>query len=137
VLRRHGRLHPGLPQALQALRARGVRLGLVTGSRASVLEPLRDAGLLEYFEAVITGRDVQRRKPDPEGLLKCAAALGIPPGEAVYVGDTPLDVQASHAAGMAAVAVLSGAGDSAQLSAAGPDWIIASHARLAEVLDLR
>ena len=53
---------------------------------------------------------------------------------AAYVGDTPIDIQASRAAGMASVAVLSGAGDSALLSAEGPDRIIHSHARLSEIL---
>jgi len=82
----------------------------------------------------VTGKDVTRRKPAPEGLLKCATALRIAPHEAVYVGDTPLDVQASRAAGMASVGVLSGAGDSALLSATGPDWIVHSHTGLPEII---
>ena len=134
TLREHGRLLPGLRETLDALQARGLRLGIVTGSREGVFQPLREEGFLYFFSAVITGKDVQRRKPDPEGLFKCAAALGVEPGEAVYIGDTPLDIQASRAAGMASVAVLSGAGDSALLSAAGPDWIIHSLARLPDIL---
>ena len=134
ALRAHGRLYSGLRGTLETLRGCGLRLGIVTGSRATVLQPLHEAGLMACFDAVVTGKDVQRRKPDPEGLLKCAAALGIAPGMGVYVGDTPLDVQASRAAGMASVAVLSGAGDSALLSAAGPDWIIHSHTGLPEII---
>jgi phosphoglycolate phosphatase len=135
VLRDHGRVFPGLRQTLEILQSRGMRLGIVTGSREGVFQPLREHGLMDFFAAVVTGKDVQRRKPDPEGLLKCVAALRGEPSEAVYVGDTPLDVQASRAAGMASVAVLSGAGDSATLSAAGPDWIIPSHARLPELVE--
>jgi HAD superfamily hydrolase (TIGR01509 family) len=134
ALRAHGRLYPGLRGTLESLRSRGLRLGIVTGSRATVLQPLHEAGLMDFFDAVVTGKDVQRRKPDPEGLLKCAAALGIAPHEAAYVGDTPLDVQASRAAGMASVAVLSGAGNSALLSTAGPDWIVHSHIGLPEII---
>jgi phosphoglycolate phosphatase-like HAD superfamily hydrolase len=44
----------------------------------------------------------------------------------VYIGDTPVDVAAARAAGMGAVAVLTGAGDAAQLAAAGADWILPS-----------
>jgi 2-phosphoglycolate phosphatase len=135
VLRDHGRVFPGLRQTLESLQARGMRLGIVTGSREGVFQPLREDGLMDFFAAVITGKDVQRRKPDPEGLLKCAGALGVQPGEAVYVGDTPLDAQASRAGGLASVAVLSGAGNSAELSAADPDWIIHSHARLPEIVE--
>jgi HAD superfamily hydrolase (TIGR01509 family) len=134
VLRAHGRVVPSLGDTLAVLRGRGWRLGIVTASYGGSFQPLRDEGLLEFFEVVVTGADVVHRKPDPEGLLKCAAALGVEPGEAAYVGDTPTDVQASRAAGMAAVSVLSGAGDSALLSAAGPDWLIYSHARLPEIL---
>ena len=135
VLRDHGRVFPELRQTLETLQSRGVRLGIVTGSREGVFQPLREDGLMDFFAAVVTGKDVQRRKPDPEGLLKCIEALGVQPHETVYVGDTPLDVEASRAAGLTAVAVLSGAGNSAELSAFGPDWIIASHARLPEIVE--
>jgi HAD superfamily hydrolase (TIGR01509 family) len=136
VLRRHGRVVPGLHVTLQTLRSRGARLGIMTGSHGGSLEPLRQDSLLDFFESIVTGQDVERPKPDPQGLLKCAAVLGVESDEAVYVGDTPLDVLAGKAAGMFSVAVLSGAGDSALLSASGPDRIIGSHARLLEVLDL-
>lgn len=134
VLRQHGRIMPGLRQTLETLQSRGLRLAIMTGSQSGSFEPLREEGLLDLFEIVVTGADVTRPKPDPEGLLKCAAALGVEPGQAVYVGDTPTDVRASRAAGMAAVSVLSGAGDSALLSAAGPDWLIYSHTRLPEII---
>ncbi|MFQ5578469.1 MAG: HAD-IA family hydrolase, partial [Anaerolineae bacterium] len=134
IIRQRGRLYPGLPGTLAQLQRRGIRLAIVTGSRGGSLDLLREAGLMDAFEPVITGGDVEHRKPHPEGLLKCAAALGIDPGAAVYIGDTPVDIQAGRAAGMAAVAVLSGAGDSALLSAAGPDRIVASHAGLPAIL---
>jgi HAD superfamily hydrolase (TIGR01509 family) len=137
VLRQHGRVMPGLRKTLETLRERGLRLGIVTGSQSGSFLPLREEGLLDFFEIVLTGADVTRPKPDPEGLLKCATALGVGPGQAVYVGDTPTDVRASRAAGMAVVSVLSGAGDSALLSAAGPDWLIHSHARLSDIVEFK
>jgi phosphoglycolate phosphatase-like HAD superfamily hydrolase len=118
------------------LRDRGVRLGIVTGSAGGSLQRLEDEGLLGLFGAVVTGRDVARVKPDPAGLLLCAERLGIEPAEAVYVGDTPLDVRASLAAGMGAIATLTGAADCAMLSAAGPHHLIGSHERLLDVLAL-
>jgi phosphoglycolate phosphatase len=134
VLRQHGRIMPGLRQTLETLKNRGLRLAIVTGSQSGSFQSLREEGLLDFFEVVITGAEVTRPKPDPEGLLKCAAVLGVEASQAVYVGDAPTDVQASRAAGMSAVSVLSGAGDAALLSAAGPDWLIYSHARLPEVI---
>ncbi len=134
VLRKHGGLFPGLNKTLENLRSLGMRMAIVTGSRGGSLRPLKETGLINFFEPIITGKDVEKRKPDPEGLLKCLNSLGVEANKAVYVGDTPTDIQAGKAAGMASVAVLSGAGDSALLSAEGPDWIIHSHARLTEIL---
>ncbi len=136
VLREYGGIFPGLRETLEELKRQSRRIAIVTGSHGGSLQPLKEAGLMGFFEAIITGGDVERRKPDPEGLLKCLDVLQVSPDETVYVGDTPTDVRASRAAGMASVAVLTGAGDSALLSAEGPDRIIYSQARLLEVLNL-
>jgi HAD superfamily hydrolase (TIGR01509 family) len=132
VLREHGRPFPGLAATLDALKSRGIVLGIVSGARPEVLELLRE--VLERFDAVVLAPDVSRRKPHPEGLLKCLERLGIAAADALYVGDTPLDIQASRAAGVRAVGVLSGAADSALLSAHEPDRLISSHAQLSTVL---
>ena len=134
VLREHGKALPGLAATLDAMKRQGMLLGIVSGARPEVLELLREHGILDRFDSVVLAADVAKRKPDPEGILKCLAALGISPAAAVYVGDTPVDIETSRAAGSRAVAVLTGAGDSAMLSAAAPDRLISSHARLAQVV---
>lgn len=136
VLNEHVTLIPGLAAVLENLRGAGMSLGIVTGSDGKSLEPLREAGLLEHFDVVITAADAEHRKPHPDGLIKAAQGLGVSPEQTVYVGDTVIDVHASRAAGMASIAVLTGAGDSARLSAAGPDRIAASVSRLPEMLEL-
>lgn len=134
VVRAHARLLPEAASVLQALRARGIKLGIVTGSHGGSLEPLRDAGLIDLFQSIVTGSDVRSRKPDPEGLLRCAAVMDVVPAEAVYVGDTPLDIRAARSAGMFAIGLLGGAGDSAMLSAGRPDRIVGSPRGLLGVL---
>lgn len=136
VLREFGRTIPNLDSTLQTLQKAGISLGVVTGSREEALQPLETEGVMHYFRAVVTGEDIKNRKPDPEGLLKCSRMLGVPPNKCVYVGDTPVDIQASRAAGMAAVGVLSGAGDPALLSAEGPDWIVFSHDKLSQIISV-
>lgn len=133
ILQAYGHPLPGLRDTLRALSKQGFRLGIVTGSRETAIVPLKEADLMDFFEIVITKNDVQGRKPDPEGLLLCARELNLAPSECVYVGDASPDIQAARAAGMLAVAVLTGAGDSSRLSAEGPDWIVASHAHLTEI----
>jgi phosphoglycolate phosphatase-like HAD superfamily hydrolase len=117
------------------LRRAGLLLGIVSGARAEVLELLKADGILERFDAVLLGADMSRRKPDPEGITKCLAKLGVAPHAAIYVGDTHVDVQASRAAGVQAVGVLTGAADSAMLSACWPDRLISSHARLPAIVE--
>jgi len=135
MLREHGRVFQGLAQTLDAMQRRGIKLGIVSGARPEVLELLREDGVLDRFDSIVLGADVSRRKPDPEGIVKCLKELGVAADAAVYVGDTPVDIQASRAAGVRAVGVLSGAGDSAMLSMHWPDRLVCSHARLAEIIE--
>lgn len=135
TLREHGKVFEGLAQTLDALKRLGIVLGIVSGARPEVLELLREDGILDRFDAIVLGADVSRRKPDPEGIVRCLGELGIKSDEAVYVGDTPVDIQASRAAGVRVVAVLTGAGDSAMMSAQEPDRLVFSHARLSGVID--
>ena len=134
VLREHGKVFEGLAQTLDTMKRLGIRLGIVSGARPEVLDLLREDGILDRFDSIVLGADVSRRKPDPEGILKCLKVLDVTPDAAVYVGDTPVDIQASRAAGACAVGVLTGAGDSAMLSMHWPDRLISSHARLAEII---
>jgi HAD superfamily hydrolase (TIGR01549 family) len=135
VLQEHGRVFEGTGEVLEWLAGLGIRLGIVSGARPDVLELLRAEGILDRFDAVILGSDVDTRKPDPEGIFKCLSQLKVAPDAAVYVGDTPVDVQASRAAGVHAVGVLTGAGDSASLSVDGPDRLISSLAKLAAIVE--
>ena len=135
VLREHGRVFEGLARTLDAMKRQGILLGIVSGARPEVLELLRQDDVLDRFDSVVLGADVSRRKPDPEGILKCLHTLGVRPEAAVYVGDTPVDIEASRAAGARAIGVLTGAGDSAMLSRHAPDRLVFSHARLAQVVE--
>jgi HAD superfamily hydrolase (TIGR01509 family) len=135
VLREHGRTFAGLEQTLDDLKRSGIALGIVSGARSEVLEILREDGILDRFDTVILGADVARRKPDPEGILECLRRLDIAPAAAVYVGDSAVDIQASHAAGVRSVGVLTGAADSATLSAHWPDRLLSSHTGLAAIVE--
>ena len=124
----------GLDETLRDLRASGLRLAIYTGSRGESFLPLERAGLMDLFDPVITARDVARPKPHPEGLFRCLELIGCTASQAVYVGDTRHDIEAGRAAGMRSIGVLTGAADSAILSAAGADRLVSSHRGLAEIL---
>jgi len=126
VVNEHARLFPNLATTLRTLADAGFTLGIVTAGDGQVISHLRAAGLADAFRSVVTGKDVAKRKPDPEGIVKCVDELGFAPDEVVYVGDTPLDVQASRGAGVHVFGVLTGASSSATLTRAGADRLLAT-----------
>jgi len=77
---------------------------VTSGARPVALLRLRHVGL-PIPRTLITGDDVERGKPDPEGYLAAARALGYPPGECVVVEDAPAGVAAARAAGMRSIGV--------------------------------
>lgn len=137
ILRKHGKIFAGSAEILAALKRQGIRLAVVSGAYSAVLELLRASDLLEMFDAVVLGSDVAKPKPDPEGIHKCLRQLGVAADAALYVGDTPIDVQACRAAGVYAIGVLTGAGTSASLSAQAPDRLIGTLAGLPDCVVLK
>lgn len=107
VTSHHAEPFPGVEALLESLQGR-YRLALVTsGSKRRVLRDLQRTGLGRFFELTITGDDVQQPKPAPQCLELALEQLGLPPGQAVYVGDTPVDEQTATTAGMAFVRIAS------------------------------
>ncbi|MBI1762642.1 MAG: HAD-IA family hydrolase [Acidobacteria bacterium] len=111
----------GIAEVLTRLRALDVRLGVFTsGVTAAALIRLRHAGLLDFFEAVIGGDQVTNYKPHPEGLQRLLRQFEVEPQTTLFIGDSPLDVQAGRAAGAKTAGVLWGAGTREALADAQP-----------------
>ncbi|MEA3401714.1 MAG: HAD-IA family hydrolase [Armatimonadota bacterium] len=101
---------PGVMEIVQAAQvAADVRIAIATsGNQDKQFPVIEGTGLkLEWFDAVITGDDVTRKKPDPQIYLITAERLGVPPERCVVLEDAPAGVGAAKAAGMACVAVTS------------------------------
>lgn len=100
------RLYPDVAPALTAVRARGLRLAVVSNADARLATVLAELGLDRAVDAVICSARVGAAKPDP-GIFRVALrAIGATPERAIHVGDSPVDdVQGAHAAGLAAVLV--------------------------------
>ena len=109
----------GAVELIDALRAAGLRLGIATsGSRESTELTLRRIARHACFEAVVTGQDVRRGKPDPEPFLVAAGRLEIDVGRCVAIEDAPAGIVAARGAGMATVGLVSEGRTVAELSAA-------------------
>ncbi|MEK4003733.1 GNAT family N-acetyltransferase [Paenibacillus sp. FSL H3-0333] len=91
---------------LQALKAQGMKLGVITGKSRRAYQISAGALDLEhFFDLSITGDDVAKPKPDPEGIHSALRTLGIEPSQAIFVGDSNADILAGKAAGMQTYAV--------------------------------
>lgn len=96
----------GVVELLDLLQRAGTPVALVSSApERRVLPVLEDAGLASHFDVVVTGDDVYRGRPDPEGYLYAAQRIGRPPLRCVVLGSSNLSVEASHEVGMQCVAV--------------------------------
>lgn len=115
----------GIVDAVNALRAMGCRLGIVTSkNRAGAERGLALVGLAHAFELTVAADDVERAKPDPEPVLRALEGLRAEARQAVYVGDSVHDIHAGRAAGVATAAVLWAQATREELMPAAPDhWL--------------
>jgi phosphoglycolate phosphatase len=120
-------LYPGIREGLDYLQGAGYPLGCVTNKVAQFTEPLlRDLGVRDYFDIVVSGDSLPRKKPDPLPLLHAAKHFGVSPGDALMVGDSVSDVKAARAAGFAIVCVSYGYNHGIDIRTAEPDAVIDS-----------
>ena len=87
---------------IRTLRARGIKTGLGSSSKnaTTVLESL---GITDLFDAIVTGNDIARSKPDPEIFMEGARRLGSAPSETYVFEDAVSGVDAARAGGFVAV----------------------------------
>lgn len=101
--------YPGALEAVETLSRWGVNLGVVTSkANWSARRGLSLCGFDGLFEVVVGADDVDKHKPDPSPVLRALELLGAEPSEAVFIGDSPHDLAAGRAAGVATAAALWG-----------------------------
>lgn len=92
---------PGVEEILAWLKEKGWIIGLASSTRSSsVRSHLEQAGIRDYFQAVITGDMVEHSKPLPDIYLMACQELGVEPSEAYAIEDSPNGIRSAHAAGM-------------------------------------
>lgn len=96
------KLYDGIVPALEALKARGARLGIITSKFLDEYE--RDfppMGISHLFDTVVTASDSADHKPKPGPMLAYLAKSGARPEQVVYIGDTSFDMDCGRGAGVA------------------------------------
>ena len=126
----------GARHLLETLTARGLATGIVTsGGRERVERELELHGLIDHLQERVYGCDVKEKKPHPEGLLLCLDRLRMRAEEAVFVGDSPEDIEMARAAGVYSVAVTGGYPNRDALLASKPDAYTDSLRAVIELID--
>jgi pyrophosphatase PpaX len=124
----------GVDQALQELKGRGVRLGVVSSKiRLGVQRGLDLFQMGGFFELVIGAEDVVNHKPHPEPILRAIEKLDAAAAETVYIGDSIHDITAGRAAGVKTIAAAWGPFPIEQLESMNPDYLVRRPVDLAEL----
>ncbi|MCR8636257.1 pyrophosphatase PpaX [Paenibacillus radicis (ex Xue et al. 2023)] len=96
----------GVRETLGKLHAAGIKMGIVTSKvRITSEMGLKLCGLYDFFDTIVTVQDVEKPKPDPEGIRKALKELGSEAEGAAMVGDSHYDIEAAHNAGLPSIAV--------------------------------
>jgi phosphoglycolate phosphatase len=116
--------YPGIVELLRQLQDRGELLGVLSNKPHPFTTEMVAAlfpGI--HFTAVVGQKPGVPHKPDPAPALALATELGVPPGSCFIIGDSTIDLETAHHAGMRSVAVTWGYHNIPALRDANPDEI--------------
>lgn len=119
------RPYPGIPELLEALRGRGVPVGVLSNKPDDATRALVGRFFPGRVEVARGERPGTPPKPDPASALEVARELGAEAAECLFVGDTKVDMQTARRAGMRPVGVLWGFRGRDELEAHGAEVIVA------------
>jgi len=130
-------LVPGALNFLAIARETFSRLALATSAtRHDFQLGARKYQLAKWFDAIVTGDDTARHKPDPEPYLKAIASLGVASSDALVIEDSPNGIRAAKAAHCRVIG-LTTTFQAEELRDAGADRVVSSFAELSQMLGMR
>ncbi|HWP97875.1 MAG TPA: HAD family hydrolase [Syntrophomonadaceae bacterium] len=116
-----------VPELLNNLQGRGIQLAVLSNKPDNFAKIIVRNLLPETTVAIIQGKTQEfAQKPDPASLLYVLQELRIPANEALYIGDSNVDIFTAHNAGVKAVGVTWGFRKKSELIAAGADYLVDS-----------
>ena len=105
-VRRHIDKKPGCDEILRFFRDRGIRMAVASSSREElIMSNMKLSGLEPYFDAFVSGMNLEHGKPAPDIFLLAAKEIDVPPEECFVFEDSISGIRAGHAAGMKPVMI--------------------------------
>jgi len=133
---KHSCVYEGVVEGLDWMKAQGYRVACVTNKAEAFTIPLlKEKGLFDYFEVVVSGDTCAEKKPHPMPLLHAADLLGVSPDNALMIGDSRSDVKAARAAGFHIFCMTYGYNHGEDIRDYSPDVILDSFVELQNHLE--
>jgi len=130
-----GLVFPGITELLGKIKGSGRRLALFTGVEKNMMDyTLNPFKLVDFFEVRITADDIQKSKPDPEGINLALSRIKANAKESMYIGDSPSDIIAGKRAGVLTGAALWSPENRGDPTAEHPDYEFRSVQQLSDFL---
>ena len=135
TIRDKGLIFPGVTSLLQKIKSSARDLALFTGVEKKMMEyTLEPFGLSRFFKTIVTADDIEKSKPDPEGVVLAVKRLNARPRESIYIGDSPADIQSGRQAGVLTGAALWSPENRGDPTKEHPDFVFRSVDQLADFL---
>jgi phosphoglycolate phosphatase len=126
---------PGVMEGLEAFKAKGLPLGVITNKAHAFTVPLLErTGLAPYMSVIVSGDLLPRPKPDPMPVIWACGRLGVSPAETLMVGDSVHDFHAGHSAGCRVYLVPYGYNEGQDVRGLACDAIVSSLAEAAALV---
>ena len=114
---------PGVERMLQNLRARGLKVGIVTRNCEEAVRRVFPA-IRSHCDVFLSRNSIKNVKPHPDHLLSAMKTLRVSGDETVIVGDHTIDIRAGKAVGMKTIGVLTGRTKREEFEEAGADYVL-------------
>ena len=126
--------YDGIVPLMEKLRDRGVKLAVISNKQDTAVKPLAEKYFPGLLEIAVGESAEVRRKPNPDAVLAALRHIGVEREDAIYVGDTEVDLQTARNAGMECASVDWGFRTREQLVEIGAEHIFDTVQELEEYL---
>jgi HAD superfamily hydrolase (TIGR01509 family) len=108
-----------LPVILEKLKNQNIQLAVATGSSLQTVNLLlQNAGIIQFFDVIITEEAVKRNKPAPDCYIAAASQLGLEPTQCVVIEDAQIGIESAHRANMKVIGYINGFNSSGDVETA-------------------
>lgn len=130
------KLYPGVTEALNQLKANGIKSALLTTKGQDQAEKiLNHFQLADRFDIIVGRRPGMGHKPSPEPLLYICSELNVNPGKTLMVGDSEMDIRCAKNAASLSCAVTFGYRTKEKLLEENPDYLIDNFIEITNIIN--